>query len=243
MIRGIDQPSPEDPEVVLVFNSTSTKPEMLDYSSSDDDSVEETPPPLSPKSLQQMIESLPVTDSWATKYLQMTDNGHHIAKAILLGKAITVSDGSYKDDYGTAAFVLEGETHVGRITGQLCVPGAPEDHSSHRSELAGMIGALIVILAICQLHDINEGQVTIGCDGQAALKALYDLFHPKANSKDFDLRVEGRAVIEELKHLNSANRGIPPNWKVAYQLVSHVTKPRRVVNGGVTNYEGTIKLK
>ena len=44
-------------------------------------------------------------------------------------------------------------------------------------------------------------------------------------------------------HLNSANRGIPPNWKVAYQLVSHVTKPRRVVNGGVTNYEGTIKLK
>jgi hypothetical protein len=37
----------------------------------------------------------------------MTDEGKAIAQAIKKGTAIAVSDGSYKDGKGTAAFILE----------------------------------------------------------------------------------------------------------------------------------------
>ncbi len=39
----------------------------------------------------------------------MFDNGDTIAQAIQAGKAITVTDGSHKDQHGTTAFVIEGE--------------------------------------------------------------------------------------------------------------------------------------
>jgi hypothetical protein len=39
----------------------------------------------------------------------MTDKGAMIAPAISQGTAIAVSDGSYKDEFGTSAIVLEGK--------------------------------------------------------------------------------------------------------------------------------------
>jgi hypothetical protein len=56
-----------------------------------------------------------------------------------------VSDGSYKDHFGTAAFILViADDSATCIRGRVVTPGDPEDHNAYRSELAG-IYALTVI--------------------------------------------------------------------------------------------------
>jgi hypothetical protein len=52
----------------------------------------------------------------------VADGGRTLAEAIHQGRAIAVSDGSYKDGYGTAAYVLEGETVANRIVCALATP-------------------------------------------------------------------------------------------------------------------------
>jgi hypothetical protein len=61
-----------------------------------------------------------------------------MAKAIQNGTAIAVSDGSYKDGRGAAAFILETSNQfqtAGRIVGVNSTPGETEDQSSYRSKL------------------------------------------------------------------------------------------------------------
>ena len=52
------------------------------------------------------INKLDDSAKWAVQNWIATDNGHTIAEAIKSGKAIAVSDGSYKNNLGTAAFVI-----------------------------------------------------------------------------------------------------------------------------------------
>ncbi len=63
----------------------------------------------------------------------MADKGLTIATAIRNCEAIAVSDGSFKDGYGTAAWVLEGGDCRGRIVGQVIAPGDEQDHLAYRS--------------------------------------------------------------------------------------------------------------
>jgi hypothetical protein len=67
-----------------------------------------------------------------------------------------VSDGSFKDQYGTSAWAIEAESSVDQCTGvdippvdeskeNRCkganiVPGAPTDQSAYRSEVARLFG-------------------------------------------------------------------------------------------------------
>jgi hypothetical protein len=69
----------------------------------------------------------------------MQDDGSIIASTILCGEAIAVSDDSFKDQYGTAAWVIEGSSdRQGRISGAVIVPGHAEDQSTYHSELVGI---------------------------------------------------------------------------------------------------------
>ena len=108
------------------------------------------------------------------------------------------------------------------MTGQLNVPGAPHEHSSHRSEIAGLVAILICYWTICSHYGIKEGTITIGCDGQAALKALEDLVNPQPSKKDYDYRVEGRAILQKLK-----DRGITIQfrWVKGHQDDKQETNP------------------
>jgi hypothetical protein len=55
--------------------------------------------------------------SWAISEVTVPANATVLASALVRGKAIAVSDGSFKNAQGTAGFVIEGDTRCGRLVG------------------------------------------------------------------------------------------------------------------------------
>jgi hypothetical protein len=49
------------------------------------------------------------------EHLDMVDQGVNIAQALRSREVIAVSDGSFKNEYGTAAWVIEGDSSYGTI--------------------------------------------------------------------------------------------------------------------------------
>ena len=53
---------------------------------------------------------------WAVENCRVDDDGRYVAQAIQDGTAIAVSDGSFKDATGAAAFVLEGPKYAHHVS-------------------------------------------------------------------------------------------------------------------------------
>jgi hypothetical protein len=122
---------------------------------------------------QSLFESVQDADpgmTWAFEDVQIVEDGRTIAAAILNGTCIGVSDGSFKDGFGTAAWVLEGSDSTGRIRGNATVPGADADQCSYRSEIAGLYAMVRMVQKVCEFHDIQEGTVELCCDGESPLR-------------------------------------------------------------------------
>jgi hypothetical protein len=137
----------------------------------------------------------------------LQDDGDIVAEAIRNRTAIAVSDGSFKDTYGTAAWVLEGDSSDGRIVGRVIAPGNDVDHSAYRSELSGILAVMIMVKHICEHHKIKEGAVELACDGLSAIDKAFSyvsLLH--IDEPDFDL-------IAAIKH---QWRYSPILWKVRH---------------------------
>jgi len=83
------------------------------------------------------------------------------------GHGYIVSDGSYRNNASAAAWIIEGGDATSLIIGTMITPGHKMDHSSFRSELAGLYGAL------CTLEVLDLGPMgtpcQIACDGKLAL--------------------------------------------------------------------------
>jgi len=62
-----------------------------------------------------------------------------VVEAIAQGTALAVSDGSFKEGRGAAAWTIEGQTATNKITGACLVLGTAEDHSAFQSELMGIL--------------------------------------------------------------------------------------------------------
>ena len=60
-----------------------------------------------------------------------------MAAAILHGDARAVSDGSFKDSHGTAAFILQGDNPKKAIEGRNQTHGLKQDQCAYQSELGG----------------------------------------------------------------------------------------------------------
>jgi hypothetical protein len=128
-----------------------------------------------------------LTEQWCFQQLHLSDNGEHFCVAIRSHTAIALSDGSYKDGYGTAAWVLEGENKHGRISGAAIVPGEGVDHSSYRSEVTGLYCIILVITRLFEYHKVEEGTITVGCDGQSALVTVFSKTMPAVTDSCYDL--------------------------------------------------------
>ena len=101
---------------------------------------------------------------WAVKSFIATDDGGFIADAMRAGHCVGISDGSFKDENGTACWVLECDTSQGRIYGPCITPGNAKDQSAYWSELAGLYGIVTMLEAICQCHAVTARNAEIGCD-------------------------------------------------------------------------------
>jgi hypothetical protein len=113
-------------------------------------------------------------ERWCFSHLDMEDDGQIIALAIQQGEAIAISDGSFQDIYGTAAWVVEGTDSNGRALGAVVVPGSAKDQSAYRSELAGLYSILVFVKQLCEFYQISSGSIELGCDGQSALDKAFN---------------------------------------------------------------------
>ena len=121
-------------------------------------------------SLKEYIRTVVHQDvGWAVQNFTATYDGGLIAEALQAGHCVGISDWSFKDEYGTACWVIEGETPQGRIFGPCITLGNAKDQSACRSELAGLYGIVTMLEAICKYHAVTAGKVEIGCDGIQAL--------------------------------------------------------------------------
>ena len=156
------------------------------------------PPPVPMDTLSDILEQLPPDAHWAVQRCnEFTDNGTYIANAIMDGEAVAISDGSLKNSFGTAAFVIEGATKLNRILGVNIVPGPLSDGKSYRCEISGLIAAVLVINAICKLHNITTGSVTIGCDNEAAIEIFDPGYIPNPQKDSYDMVMALRTLLRE----------------------------------------------
>jgi hypothetical protein len=134
--------------------------------------------------------SLPQADQWAMSQISLPDNGTGLAASLIAGSAIAVSDGSFKDGRGTAAFVIEDCIHPNNLSqaiGVNTVPGSLEDHSAYRSELSGDWGVISAVECICKAHGVTSGSIEVGLDGEQAMKVCEGHWTLHAGQPDFDL--------------------------------------------------------
>jgi len=149
-------------------------------------------------SLRNNCKRLPPEANWAVKEIHTTDNGRAIAAAIRQGTCKAVSDGSFKEEHGTACWVLEGNTSEHSVYCPLVVPGYNEDHSAYRSELAGIYGIATAVKIICQTHKITSGKVEFACDGIQALERCAEKYHMiQPKQPQFDLIEATRTIMSQ----------------------------------------------
>jgi hypothetical protein len=138
------------------------------------------------------------------------DDGRAVPTCIRNGSCLAISDGSFKDQHGTASWTVQGEDSFGALGSSLITPGNPEDQSACRSELAGLfLGIATIVDLLCQYYDITEGTVTIGCDGlQALLHATSSVDFTSTKMAQFDLVGATRTML----------RRSPVTWKAEHVL-------------------------
>lgn len=112
---------------------------------------------------------------WSTQNAQHLANGRsELAQAIQSLTAMGVSDGSFKDQYGTAAWTIQAPNSMAHLTRVNIIPGAPNIQSAYKSELGGLYGIIVAVEALCEHYDIDSGSITIACDGESALHYAFD---------------------------------------------------------------------
>ena len=145
--------------------------------------------------LRSHILALPQSDQWASTRTEITDNGLDLALGITQGNATAISDGSYKEQYGASCSILRGPNRTKRIITINAVPGPPDAQSAYRSKLAGISGSLLILPALCNLHQITDGLITIGLDGKSAIDTVSSTKPLRPQQPDFDLLCDIRAKL------------------------------------------------
>jgi len=107
-----------------------------------------------------------------------------------------VSDSSFKDKFGTAAWVYyDANCNDTLGTGQLNTPGYPEDQCSYCSKISGLYRIAITILELAQFHDLCGGAIHVACNGKSTLHRCFKPWSSNPLAKHFDIIHATRAAI------------------------------------------------
>jgi hypothetical protein len=135
-----------------------------------------------PTTLEESLHNLLSAAQWSVRNFKSSDNGELIAKTITEGISKAVYDGSYKEGKGSTAWVLEGASMTGRIIGSNLPRGISLGQNSYRSELAGLYGMLIMLSALCSVHQLKSGKITNACGNISALNNSLEESRSQKNS-------------------------------------------------------------
>jgi hypothetical protein len=92
---------------------------------------------------------------WASELQYNEEDLPRIVEDIREGRGIAVSDGSFKDQHGTASAVIEGGQYGRRVTSSVIVPGTVNEQCAYRSEAAGILAALQMVHAMLLFYEIK----------------------------------------------------------------------------------------
>jgi hypothetical protein len=150
--------------------------------------------------LQYLAETEEV--DWWFREAKIQNDDTDIVLAISNSSLKIVNDGSFKDGWGSAAVILEGDTPAGRASYSLTVPGDSGEMSAYRAELAGIYSAIWLSTKLCSYHNVSSGVVYFGCDGLSALWQSFSPFPPTIDAPSYDL----------LAAIHNARQICPVEW-------------------------------
>jgi hypothetical protein len=121
--------------------------------------------------------------------------------AFLEGSLVLVSDGSYKEGVGSAAWILSStRTYETFATGQCPTTGPSHAQDSHRSELFGILSGLVFLKKYLSKFDlVNKSySVLVGLDNTSAMNYVFNTArYPVVRSyyPDFDVIKAARSLL------------------------------------------------
>jgi hypothetical protein len=115
--------------------------------------------------------------NWIQNVRAEDDDVIRIATDIQENGGIVVSDGSFKEERGSAALVIEGKNSTSRILADVVVPGDSSHQCAFRSEAAGILASFQLVNAVVQFTGITTGTIKMCCDGESALSRCFSKKH------------------------------------------------------------------
>ena len=140
----------------------------------------------------QALRSSEFSLQWGLS-IQLVGAQATVRSALSAGQGYAVSDGSFKNDTGAAAWIIEGPNSSVRIIGQMHTPGYSADHSSFRSELAGIVGVLYT-LTFWPPSSLKPA-FRLACDGLSVVTRLAKPHPIEPTEPHFDLLAAARTLM------------------------------------------------
>ena len=113
---------------------------------------------------------------WITDHFATSPSIDALLQDIVDGKAVAVCDGSYFEQYATAAaaWTLSSADGIVWMEGGGIVPGVTSELNSYRAELAGLLGPAVGLQCLSPLllaaEPITDTAMVVACDNIRALK-------------------------------------------------------------------------
>ena len=114
------------------------------------------------------ISQSPITTTplWRPTLTSNRSSEVHIASALRYGAAIAVSDGSYKENWGTSVLIIEGYEYDKRRIAVTCTSlGHSKYQYVYIIELSVIIHVVSIVEEISLKFNISKGAITISCYG------------------------------------------------------------------------------
>jgi len=134
----------------------------------------------------QSFSALRFVSDWEVTY-HIIGNWEELSRDILDGRGYAVSDGSFKTNQGSAAWIIEGACPTNRVIGEGFTPGMDDDHSSFRSELAGIYTCLLFLHHCFPHSKTSKPAFYLACDGKSVLHRLWNGQKTSASEPHYDL--------------------------------------------------------
>jgi hypothetical protein len=120
-------------------------------------------------SFEDLVQQLPISERHLLNIAKM-ENLELLAQGIREGEVMAVSDGSYKEEHGTATVILVGKNSPCKLIIHAVAPGEGKDMSSYRSELTGIMATLLLVEKLGECFSLQGGRIELGCDGLSAIQ-------------------------------------------------------------------------
>jgi hypothetical protein len=111
--------------------------------------------------------------AWVFDIIQVSGSLFALSDSIRQGSCTCITDGSYKDQHGTAAWkIVDLSKPTNILEGQCITPGTPSQQCAYRSELLGLYALVVATNAIIDYFHVEDGSVTIACDNSGAVRTM-----------------------------------------------------------------------